>query len=63
MGVLPQTFVALLELPGRVEAASGPMFGALRLLLQMGGWLAARHAGVTAFKMRWCHDTMRARRG
>jgi protein ImuB len=59
--VLPQTFAARLELPGRVETASSLMFGARRMLLQMGGWLAARHAGVTAFKMRWCHDTMRAR--
>ena len=59
--VLPQTFAARLELPGRVETASSLMFGARRLLLQMGGWLAARHGGVTAFKMRWCHDTMRAR--
>lgn len=58
---LPETFAARLELPGRVETAPGLMFGARRLLLQMGGWLAARHAGVTAFTMHWCHDSMRAR--
>ena len=58
---LPASFVARLELPGRVDTAPALMFGARRLLLQMGGWLAARHAGVTAFTMRWCHDAMRAR--
>ncbi|WP_092006427.1 DNA polymerase Y family protein [Polaromonas sp. OV174] len=58
---LPETFAARLELPGRVETSPGLLFGARRLLLQMGGWLAARHAGVTAFRLRWCHDAMRAR--
>jgi protein ImuB len=37
------------------------MFGARRLLLQMCGWLSARHCGVTAFTLHWCHDVMRAR--
>jgi protein ImuB len=37
------------------------MFGARRLLMQMGGWLCARQIGVTAFTLHWCHDTMRAR--
>jgi hypothetical protein len=36
---LPETFTAKLELPGRVDTAPGLMFGARRLLLQMGGWL------------------------
>jgi protein ImuB len=30
-------------------------------LLQLCGWLAARHAGVTAVTFGWAHDTMRAR--
>ena len=58
---LPETFTAKLELPGRVDTAPSLMFGARRLLVQMGGWLAARHCGVTAFTLHWCHDTMRAR--
>lgn len=57
---LPVTFAARLELPGRVETTAGLLFGARRLLLQLGGWLAARHAGVTAFTFRWRHDTLRA---
>lgn len=58
---LPETFSARLELPGRVDNAVGLMFGARRLLVQMGGWLAARHCGVTAFTLEWCHDTMRSK--
>ncbi len=58
---VPDTFAARLELPGRVDNAVGLMFGARRLLLQMGGWLAARHCGVSAFTLHWGHDVMRAR--
>lgn len=58
---LPETFCAKLELPGRVDTAPALMFGARRLLVQMGGWLAARHCGVTAFTLHWCHDVMRSR--
>ena len=58
---LPEIFSVKLELPGRVDTATGLMFGARRLLLQMGGWLAARHCGVTAFTLRWVHDVMRSR--
>ena len=58
---LPETFSARLELPGRVDTAPAMMFGARRLLVQMCGWLAARHCGVTAFTLHWCHDVMRAR--
>ena len=59
--ILPETFSAKLELPGRVDTAPALMFGARRLLVQMGGWLAARQCGVTAFTLRWCHDAMRAK--
>jgi protein ImuB len=59
--LLPETFAARLELPGRVDTAPGLLFGARRLLLQMGGWLCARHLGVTAFTLRWRHDVMRSR--
>lgn len=57
---LPEGFEAKLELLARVELAPAMLFGARRLLLQMSGWLAARHSGVTAFTLRWCHDSMRA---
>jgi protein ImuB len=58
---LPETFGAKLELMARVEQAAALLFGARRLLLQMSGWLAARHCGVSAFTLRWCHDAMRAK--
>lgn len=53
---LPEVFDARLELPGRVEEAGALMFGARRLLLQMCGWLTARHAGVRHFVLHWRHD-------
>lgn len=56
----PETFEAWLELPGRVESAPALMFGARRLLLQMCGWLAARHAGVRRFVLCWRHDFHRS---
>ncbi|MFG6417268.1 Y-family DNA polymerase [Roseateles sp. DC23W] len=59
--VLPDQFNARLELPFRVEHAPALLQGARRLLVQMCGWLAARHAGTTAFTLRWCHDAMRSR--
>lgn len=59
--VLPDTFEARLELPSRVEMAPALLFGARRLLLQMCGWLAARHSGATAFTLKWAHDAMRAK--
>lgn len=58
---VPETFSARLELQARVEIAPALLFGARRLLMQMCGWLAARHAGTTAFVLRWKHDAMRAR--
>ncbi|MCM5680056.1 DNA polymerase Y family protein [Schlegelella sp. S2-27] len=59
--VLPETFKTRLELMSRVELAPALMCGARRLLLQMCGWLAARHCGASAFTLRWAHDAMRAR--
>ncbi|NCT81635.1 MAG: DNA polymerase Y family protein [Comamonadaceae bacterium] len=59
--VLPDDFKARLELPFRVEHAPALLQGARRLLLQMCGWLAARHAGTTAFTLCWWHDAMRHR--
>lgn len=59
--VLPEGFKARLELLHRVDLAPALLFGARRLLLQMCGWLAARHAGTTAFALRWMHDAMRTK--
>ena len=58
---IPETFKARLELMSRVDLAPALLFGARRLLIQMCGWLAARHAGTTAFVLRWMHDSMRSR--
>jgi protein ImuB len=58
---LPETFDARLELMSRVEMAPALLFGARRLLLQMCGWLAARHSGVRTFSLHWAHDAMRSR--
>lgn len=57
---LPDTFEARLELMSRVEMAPALLFAARRLLLQMCGWLAARHCGIVAFTLRWAHDVMRS---
>ena len=58
---LPEKFEARLELMSRVEMAPALLFGARRLLLQMCGWLAARHCGTTAFTLKWAHDSMRSK--
>lgn len=58
---LPETFRARLELMSRVDTAPALLFGARRLVMQLCGWLAARHSGTTAFTLRWVHDAMRPR--
>jgi len=58
---LPERFHVRLELMSRVETAPALLFAARRLLLQMAGWLVARRLGATAFTLRWCHDTLRAK--
>ena len=58
---LPETFEARLELGFRVEVSQALLFGARRLLVQLCGWLAARHCGTTALRLRWVHDSMRAK--
>jgi protein ImuB len=58
---LAPTFLAKVELMARVETAPALLFGARRLVLQLCGWLAARHAGTTAFTLRWRHDAMRSK--
>lgn len=55
---LPEAFASKLELASRVDVAPALLFAARRMLLQMIGWLNARHWGVTAFTLRWRHDAM-----
>src|SRR6267143_3812094 len=51
----PPRFAAKLELPAEVIHANGLLFAARRLLVQLEGLLAARHAGVRAFTVFLCH--------
>lgn len=57
----PECFSARLELPAREDRAPALLTFARPLLMQMCGWLAARHAGASGFRLRWVHDSMRAR--
>jgi protein ImuB len=52
----PASFDATLELPGPVMHAEGVLFAARRLLAQLAGLLAARHAGVRRFVLTLQHD-------
>src|SRR6266850_4261098 len=51
----PERFAARLELPAEVTHAEALLFAARRLLVQLEGLLAARHAGVRAFTLFLCH--------
>jgi protein ImuB len=52
----PELFSARLELPDRIDHAEGVLFGARRLLLQMTGWLTARHRAVERFTLAMEHE-------
>jgi protein ImuB len=54
--VPPARFAARLELPAPVLQAEQALFAARRLLAQMEGFLAARHAGVRSFSLVLLHD-------
>jgi protein ImuB len=54
--VAPEAFSATLELPDRVDHAEGVLFGARRLILQMIGWLVARHQAVARFTLTMAHE-------
>ena len=56
---LPEAFSARLEFMGRIELAEGLLFGARRLLAQLGAWLLARQRGVLALSLHWEHDLVR----
>jgi protein ImuB len=51
----PERFAARLELPAEVVHAEALLFAARRLLVQLAGLLAARHAGVRAFTLTLTH--------
>jgi protein ImuB len=53
--VPPERFAARLELPAEVVHAEALLFGARRLLVQLEGLLAARHAGVRGFTLSLAH--------
>lgn len=55
----PSSFSARLELPARVETTEALLFAARRLLMQMTGWLVARHAAVSCFSLHLHHETVR----
>lgn len=58
---LPEDFFARRELPAREDQAAALVAYAEPLLLQMCGWLAARHAGAEGFRLTWIHDSMRSK--
>jgi protein ImuB len=57
----PTVFDAKLELPSRVENTDALLFATRRLLLQLTGWLNARHAAVAAITLSLHHETTRHR--
>ena len=59
--VPPAQFDARLELPARVDGTEALLFAARRLLLQLGGWLAARHAAVLGLTLGLHHESSRHR--
>jgi len=54
----PERFSARLELLAQVEHAQGLLFGARRLLMQLAGWLGARHAATRTVQIRIEHDDL-----
>ncbi|HEX8956095.1 MAG TPA: DNA polymerase Y family protein [Burkholderiaceae bacterium] len=55
----PETFAARLELMARVDSTEALQHAAERLLLQMTGWLVARHAAITRFSLLLHHESVR----
>jgi protein ImuB len=58
--VPPARFRARLALPAPVAQAENALFAARRLLVQMEGFLAARHAGVRGFSLHLLHHALPA---
>lgn len=57
----PEKIDLKLELPARVENTEALLFAARRLLLQLTGWLTARHAAVAGITL-WLHHEPARRR-
>ena len=58
--VAPACFEARLELQARVANTEALLFAAQRLLMQLAGWLAARHAAVSGYTLQLVHETARS---
>lgn len=58
---IPDEFSTRVELPAREDNAAALFQFAQPLLMQMCGWLAARHAGAQGFCLKWIHDSMRSK--
>jgi len=58
--VAPACFDARLELQARVVNTEALLFAAQRLLVQLAGWLAARHAAVSGYTLQLVHETARS---
>ena len=54
--VAPPVFEAKLELLARVDHAEALLFAARRMLVQMTGWLAARHAATRTIEFTLVHE-------
>ena len=57
----PATFAARMELGARVETTEALLHVARRMLMQMTGWLVARHSAVRQFCLLLHHETLRYR--
>ena len=57
----PERIDLTLELPARVDNTEALLFAARRLLLQLTGWLSARHAAVAGITL-WLHHEPARRR-
>ena len=57
----PAVFDVKLELPAHVESTEALLFATRRLLLQLSGWLTARHAAVASITLCLHHESTRQR--
>lgn len=57
--VPPERFDARLELPARVDNTEALLFAARRMLLQLAGWLTARHAAALGITLALHHEAQR----
>jgi protein ImuB len=55
----PPSFNVEMELPSRAETTDALLFAARRLLMQLSGWLNARHCAVTRFSLRLHHEMLK----